>query len=163
LASSLEQTLAQLDRLIAHIDALVRQAIGETANRRDRWRRLQTLPGIGPLTAALLTSLFERIAFHNGDALVAFSGLDPRPCDSGDKRGRRIITKRGPAELRRLLFNAAMAFARNPFGRRLFERYRARQLSTTATYLILARKLLRIAWAVDHHRVDFDPQRMAIA
>lgn len=160
LAAALDQTLAQLDRLIAEIDALLHKAIGENTQRRVRWQRLRTLPGIGPLTAALLTSLFERIAFQNGDALVAFSGLDPRPCDSGAKRGRRVITKRGPAELRRLLFNAAMAFSRHSLGRALFERYRARQLSTTATYVILARKLLRIAWAVDHTGVAFDARRM---
>jgi len=159
LDEELNRAVAALNALVRRIDILVLDAIEREEARRARWQRLQTIPGVGPVTAAWLTSLFERIPFQKADAVVAFSGLDPRPCDSGRRRGRRVLTKRGPAELRRLLYLAAMAFARYPLGRILRERYRQRALSTTATYVILARKLLRIAWTIDRSERDFDPDR----
>ena len=41
--------------------------------------RLRTSTGIGPQTSALLGALLSRFEFANADALVAYSGLDPRP------------------------------------------------------------------------------------
>ena len=50
-------------------------------------------------------------------ALVAYSGLDPRPHDSGSKRGRRALTKRGPAALRKLLWkNGVLVHAHDTGG-----------------------------------------------
>lgn len=163
LAAARDQALAELTRLIGHIDGMMHDRLREHADRQARWKRLQTIPGVGPLTAALLVSLFERVAFEHADALVAFSGLDPRPCDSGRRRGRRVLTKRGPSEMRRLLFLAAMTFARSPSGSPLYARYRDRHLSATAVFVILARKLLRIAWTLHRKAIDFDPRCLQAA
>lgn len=154
-----QNALKALEAIIRRIDSLLRDILTRHAQRRQRWERLCTLPGVGPIVGACLVSLFERISFQTPDALVAFSGLDPRPCESGPRRGRRVLTKRGPAELRRLLYIAAVTFARTPPGKALRERYRQRNLSNTATYVIIARKLLRIAWAMDRHATPFDPAK----
>ena len=53
-----------------------------------------------------LTNTLERVPFRNADAFVTFTGFDPRANDSGNKIGRRRLSKRRPAELHRLLFNA---------------------------------------------------------
>src|SRR5680860_1402225 len=71
--------------------------------------RVETIVGVGPLVGIGLTNTLERVPFRKADAFVAFIGLDPRANDSGHKTGRRRLSKRGPAELRRLLFNAAMS------------------------------------------------------
>lgn len=44
--------------------------------------------------------------FANSDALVAYSGLDPRAHDSGRSRGRRRLSKRGEPALRRQIVGA---------------------------------------------------------
>ncbi|MBK8569415.1 MAG: transposase [Nitrosomonadales bacterium] len=49
-----------------------------------------------------LANNLERVFFHNADAFVVFTGFDPRANDSGNKIGRRCLSKHGPAELRRL-------------------------------------------------------------
>jgi hypothetical protein len=46
---------------------------------------------------------------ENADAFVAFTGLDPRPDDSGQHHGKRRLSKRGPTELCRLLYLAALS------------------------------------------------------
>ena len=154
---------AEFDHFITAIDDAITQRISADLDRRTRWQRLMTIPGVGPLVAAMLVSLFERVPFHRAQAVVAFTGLDPRPCDSGPKRARRRLRTRGPPEVRRLLYLAAMAFARTLVGRTHLDHHRAKQLSSTAVYVILARKLIRIAWSINRSGKPFDPQCLAAA
>ena len=60
---------------------------------------------------AALISVFERLGPCSADAVIAMTGFDPRPMDSGRKTGARRLSKRGPAELRRLLYVAAGVLA----------------------------------------------------
>src|SRR3546814_2912376 len=68
--------------------------------------------GIGLLTGARLITSFQRGDFRNADAFIAFLGLDLRISQSGRKKGRSCLTKRGDPEVRRLLHNAAMSARR---------------------------------------------------
>ena len=76
-------------------------------------------------TSPAFTELFSRVSFSRSDAVIAYLGLDPRPCDSGPRRGRRRLSKRGPAELRRLLYNAARSAAQTATWKPCYERQRA--------------------------------------
>ncbi|MDP3662351.1 MAG: transposase, partial [Nitrosomonas sp.] len=80
--------------------------------------------------------------------------------DSGNKIGRRRLSKRGPAELRRLLFNAAMAAAKSKAWKPIYAHYRAQGWSTTAALVIIARKIARAAWSIHHYHSTFDPERI---
>lgn len=142
--------LKKIDRQLA----VLQQAIPE---RAEQVERLKSIPGVGPLTACWLANLLERVKFRNSDALVAFAGMDPRPCDSGQKRGKRRLSKRGPAEGRRLLFNAAMAGARTAAWKDIYTRCREQGWASTAAILIVARKILRIALAMHKTQTGFDP------
>ena len=92
-----------------------------------------------------LTNTFERVPFRKADAFVAFIGFDPRANDSGHKAGRWRLSKRGPAELRRLLFNAAMSAIQTTVWKPIYEHYRTQGWSTTASSVIIARKIARAA------------------
>jgi transposase len=83
-------------------------------------QRLRTITGIGPQTSALLATLLSRLEFANADALVAYSGLDPRPNDSGAKHGRRRLSKKGPPLLRRQIYLAGFAASRSKALRPLY-------------------------------------------
>jgi len=135
--------------------ATLQQAVPE---RAEQVARLKTMPGVGALTACWLANLFDRVKFRNSDALVAFAGMDPRPCDSGQKRGKRRLSKRGPAEGRRLLFNAAMSAARTSAWKETYTRFRENGWTSTEAILILARKMLRIALAMHKTQTGFDPE-----
>jgi transposase len=160
-ASSLRRETASLLKgfaaLLGKIDrqlATLQQAMPGRARQSER---LQSIPGVGPLTACWLANLMDRVKFRNSDALVAFAGMDPRPCDSGQKRGKRRLSKRGPAEGRRLLFNAAMAAARSAVWKDSYTRCRQQGWASTEAILILARKILRIALAMYKTQTNFDP------
>jgi len=84
------------EALLVSIDQQMQLLIASDAQMAQSCKRLQTITGIGPQTSALLATLLSRFDFANADALVAYSGLDPRPNDSGTKRGRRRLSKKGP-------------------------------------------------------------------
>lgn len=157
LRTELKAVLEKIDRLIRHIEARIPAALAELPEGKAQSERLRQIPGVGPLTAAMLTNVFSRVPFTRVDAVVAFAGMDPRANDSGAKRGRRRLSKRGPSELRRLLYNAAMAASKSALWKPFYERERQKGLPTTAALNVLARRLLRLAFTLFRTQSDFDP------
>lgn len=123
--------------------------------------RLQTIKGVGPQGGSMLAALFSRIAFANADALVAYSGLDPRAQDSGQKKGRRRLSKRGPPPLRRQAYLMAKAASRSKVFKPIYEALKARGFAATQALVIMARKLLRVAFAVWKSGKPFDESAIA--
>lgn len=111
----------------------------------------------------MLAALRSRIPFANADALVAYSGLDPRPNDSGRKRGIRRLSKRGPPEFRRQMYLAGFSAARSKVLKPLYQHLRTRGFAPTQAFVILGRKLLRVAWAVWRTQKPFHPALLAPA
>jgi transposase len=159
-AAELKVLNHRLDKLLARIDARIKALIDANDNRKQDYTRLRQIAGVGPVVGGSLVNTLERVPFKKGDAFVAFTGLDPRPNESGHHIGRRRLSKRGPAELRRLLYLAAMAAAKTKAWKPVYEHYRAKGLSRTAVLVILARRIARIAWSIYTHKTDFDPQRL---
>jgi transposase len=156
------QLEAQFDDLLAQIDCQIEVRV-TSEPQLDRGRqRLRTITGVGPQGSALLAALMSRIAFANADALVAYSGLDPRANDSGSKNGRRRLTKRGNADLRRQMYLAAFSAARSKALGPMYRAIKARGFKPTEALVILARKLLRVAWAVWKSGKPFDPTRFLL-
>ena len=78
--------------------------------------------------------------------------------DSGKFRGRRKLTKKGDPEIRRLLYNAAMCGCRLSHWKPYYRSLRDRGFSGTAALVILARKMLRVCYALLEKQVSFDPE-----
>jgi transposase len=159
-AADLKALRAHFDQLLARIDQRLNALLEASPDRKQRVTHLRTIDGVGPVVSAALVNTLERVPLKSADAFVAFTGLDPRPDDSGQHRGKRRLSKRGPAELRRLLYVAAMSAKKMKAWKPLFEHYRAKGLSTTAALVILARRIARTAWSMYTHKTDFDPARL---
>lgn len=161
--SKLSRVKDSLDALIGQIDQKLAALIRQDEQLAPVAQRLKSVVGFGPLLSTALTHALSRHPFKNADAFIAYVGYDPRPRDSGQKRGRRYLSKRGPAELRRLLFNAAMSASKTALWRPFYQRYRDRGLPTTAALVIIARKLARVAFSIARSAEEFDPERIKIA
>jgi transposase len=146
--------------LLDAIDQRITQLFNDDAHLRQQRQLLQSIVGVGPQASALLTSVLGQVSFADGDALVAYSGLDPRACDSGRSKGRRRLSKRGQPALRRLMYLAAMSACHTKTFAETYRRLRDRGLKTTEALVVLARKLLRIAFAVWRTSKPFDPLRV---
>lgn len=159
-AADLKALRARFDQVIARIDQRVNALVEASPNRKQHVAHLRTIYGVGPVVSAALVNTLERASLKSADAFVAFTGLDPRPDDSGQHHGKRRLSKRGPAELRRLLYVAAMSAKKTKAWKPLFEHSRAKGLSSTAALVILARRIARTAWSMYTYNTEFDPARL---
>jgi len=82
-------------------------------------RRLQTMPGVGPITAmAIETFAAPMTVFRRGRDFAAWLGLVPRRHSTGGKPLLGKISKMGDRDIRRLLIIGAMAAIRSASRRR---------------------------------------------
>lgn len=150
--AALEGLATQLDNLADEIRRLERRLMAW--HRADvTSRRLETIPGVGILTAtALAASVPDPSVFKSGREFAAFLGLVPRQNSSGGKDRLGRISKMGDGYLRRLLVVGATSVVRRAGGntsatgawmRSLLERKPARVVTVA-----VANKNARIAWAV---------------
>lgn len=151
--------LASLKRTVATLDLLIRRELARVPEMAALHRRLMSIVGIGEVVAAQLVAALRTLCFTRAAAFIAYTGLDPRPDDSGQHRGKRRLSKRGPALLRCLLYNAAMSAANSKVFKPTYLRLRERGLQSTEAMVILARKLARIAFALYKSGQTFDAQR----
>lgn len=148
MSQELKVLIKQLDCFIAQIDRTMLSLIREDAAFNSNRERLTSIPGVGLVTGMALAVLFQRYSFEKPDSVVSYVGLEPKVRQSGAWSGKRKISKRGPGELRRLLFIAALTASRKPAWREIYDRHKAKGLSSTASLVILSRKILKTAFAI---------------
>lgn len=154
-----------IERLLEHLKELDRQ-VNEMELRIQAWhrsnalsRKLEKVPGIGPLTAtALVASIGDAKSFENGRQLAAWLGLVPRQHSSGGKPTLLGISKRGDCYLRTLLIHGARAVI-YALGRKVpsagwLTNLLARKDRNVAA-VALANKNARIVWALLAHDREF--------
>ena len=116
-------------------------------------RRLETIPGIGPITAtALAATITDPAVFKSGRELAAWIGLVPRQNSTGGKERLGRISKQGDQYLRWLLVAGAMSVIRHAKRRGATNLPWLANLMTSkptkVAAVALANKIARIAWAV---------------
>ncbi len=154
-----QSALASLERTLGRLDILIQHEMAHLPGAAALYKRLKSIVGIGPVVAAQLVAVFSTLRFARAGAFIAYTGLDPRPDDSGNRRGRRRLSKHGPPLLRCLLYNAGMAAANSKVFKSVYKQLRERGLQTTEAIVILARKIARIAFALYKSGEVFDAQK----
>ncbi|EFV3692274.1 IS110 family transposase, partial [Salmonella enterica] len=155
-----------LMRLHAHYLYLVEQIteleleLNQSIKTDDTAQRIMTIPGVGPITASMLSSqLGDGKQFSCSRGFAASTGLIPRQYSTGGKATLLGISKRGDKNLRRLLVQCARAFMMRLEHQqgRLAEWVRG-QLSSKHSNVVacaLANKLARIAWAITTNHNEY--------
>ena len=139
-----EQIELQTHRLDA-VDAKLAQLVAEDAVLT----RMAT--AVGPACAAAIGSLVgSPLDFPNARALEKAIGLNLKEKSSGNTKGQMSITKRGPGQVRRLLFMAALRLMKDSSTARAWcharKGYKADQ--KIKAVVALMRKLARALWHV---------------
>ncbi|GAC1336015.1 MAG: IS110-like element ISPa11 family transposase [Collimonas sp.] len=148
-------------RMLDHLKDLDRQ-VGELEVQIQAWhrsnalsRKLEGIPGIGPITAsALVASVGDAKNFVSGRQLAAWLGLVPRQHSTGGKSTLLGISKRGDTYLRTLLIHGARSVilqaGRKPDGQGWLHNLLARRNKNVAA-VALANKNARTVWALLAH------------
>ena len=72
-----------------------------------------TIPGIGPLSAAVIYAEFGDISnFSSPGKMLAFAGLEPKINDSGTENHGGRMVKRGSSQLRYVILNCILPMIR---------------------------------------------------
>jgi transposase len=168
-SNELPVTFRQLiDRLTRHLKDLDQQAL-ELEREILAWhrsselsRKLEEIPGIGPLAAtALVASIADAKSFANGRQVSAWLGLVPRQSSSGGKTTLLGMSKRGDVYLRTLLIHGARsailaARRRNDSKNGWLANLLTRRHANIAA-VALANKNVRTVWALLAHGREFQP------
>ncbi|WP_087003258.1 IS110 family transposase [Rhizobium sullae] len=109
---TLTEIADQIERLTEKIVKL-EKVIVSSVRQDDVARRLTSIPGVGPITAAAVRALVpDPAGFRTGRDFAAWVGLTPQANSSGGKQKLGSISKRGNPQLRSLLMVGAMAVLR---------------------------------------------------
>lgn len=162
-----QDLLLQIAAKTERID-LKTKTLKALAAKTDTARHLQTMPGVGPLTALAVEAFAPDMAqFKCGRDFAAWLGLVPRQHSSGGKERLGRISKAGQADIRRLLIIGAMT--------RIVGRARhkipanswiGRMLARKPKMLVgiaLANKMARQIWAMLSKKEDYRNPAMATA
>jgi len=152
-------------KAIAELDeALLGLIRSEEALAQDA-RRLQTIPGVGPVLAAtLMGELGDLRAFEHPKQLAHFVGVAPVVHSSGTSvEARPHMSKHGNSRVRRMLYMGAMAAIRadGPFAD-TYHHLLAEGKAPMSALGAIMRKLLVVCRGVLVNNEDYNPARVSV-
>lgn len=152
--------IAWLEQEIERVVQQIRKLMSDDNDLDAKRKLLQSIPGIGERTAAVLLAYYAQVdRFANARQAGAFAGLDPRHHESGSSsRGHARMTKVGHAFLRKALYMpAVVAATRTSWGKRFRDRLLAAGKPKKVAIGAMMRKLVYVAFGVLHSGKPFNP------
>jgi transposase len=162
--ASLEEHIQYLQEQIDKTHRQIKDHLDQHPGLKDKANLLDSIPGIGEATAALLLAeLGDLTQFSSARQVAAFAGLVPRIRESGSSvRSRSRLSKVGSSRLRKsLYFPAITALRFNPLIKALGLRLSAQGKSKMLIIGAAMRKLLHLAYGVLKSGQPFDPAFVA--
>ena len=145
---TMKAVIKTIDKQIELLEAESAEVIAEHAQLQRTYDILISVPGIGPVTAAVLMGHMPELGSLSRQAVAALAGLAPFNKDSGTQRGQRHI-RGGRTAVRTALYMASLSAVRaNPVLAEDFERLIANSKPPKVALAACMRKLLIIANAL---------------
>jgi transposase len=149
-----------LDKEIKQLIGQIKQHIDADLDLRDKQRLLDSVPGLGERTIAVLLAFYAQPErFGNARQAAAFAGLDPRQHESGSSvKGKPKLSKVGDAFLRKTLYMPAMVtLYKTDWGGKFRTRLATSGKPPMLIIGAMMRKLIHVAFGVLKSGKPFDP------
>jgi transposase len=131
-----------LNKELARIETQIRELIQTDHDLKETSSTLQSVQGIGEVTAWSMLAYLCELGHLKRNQIVALAGLAPFNKDSGARKGKRSI-EGGRAKIRKCLYMAAQTAARhNPVIKDYVEGLTARGKPYKCAMVAAMRKLL---------------------
>jgi len=163
---SIAEVIKVLEERIKQVRCLIREHIDRDPDLRNKRDLLESIPGIGPATSAMVLAEFGDVTrFQDARHMASFCGLTPRHRQSGTSvRGKSMLSKTGSARIRKALFMPALsAITYNPVIRAFRERLAMNGKSRMLIVGAIMRKLVHIIYGVLKSGRPFHPAIAAAA
>ena len=116
------QLIKTLEKQITECDAAIQQLIAQDAVLADKAKRLDAIPGVGPVVASTLLAEMPELGQLTNATAAALAGVAPYNRDSGSQTGRRCIGG-GRRTVRCALYMATLSAVRHD---RIFKEFYTR-------------------------------------
>jgi transposase len=161
------QNLVKLLKEVRQSTQQTREQIEEVCQKFKEYNCLLSIPGFGPtLSAMVLGAIGNPWRFQNGAQVLKMVGLDLSASSSGKSQGSPVVSKKGKAEIRYALYQAAMVASTRDkhFVKYFTDQLRGREKETgikTKKRVKLAAKMVMIAWTLMKKQERFDPKYLS--
>jgi transposase len=120
--ADLEVHIHWLSKHLKELDQEIEDFVKGSLLWKEKDTLLQSVPGVGPVTAATMLGMLPELGRLNRQAIAALVGVAPLNKDSGKKQGKRRIFG-GRGDVRSVLYMAALSAKKhNPLIRTFYER-----------------------------------------
>jgi transposase len=144
IVKTIRQLLRVIDKQRAAIDKLLAEHIADDEQLQRRAEILDSVPGLGEITAAMLVTQLPELGRLNRRQIAALVGVAPINRDSGQFRGKRM-TGGGRVRVRCALYMPMLAAIRhNPVIRKFYQRLLDNGKAKMVALVAAMRKLLII-------------------
>lgn len=149
-----------LDQEIKSLAKKIRDHIDDDPDLKHRKELLESIPGVGERTIALLLAFsLSPHRFKSARQVTAYAGLDPRQHESGSSvRGAPHISRLGHSIIRKGMYMPAMfTLYRTSWGRCFLDRLSRNGKKPMTMIVAMMRKLLHVAFGVLKSGAKFNP------
>ncbi len=151
--------LKMLDRQSRQIEKDLHDIIHNDKELSEKVEKLDKIKGLGFISIVTViaeTNCFELVA--NQKQLASYAGLDVVFNDSGIKKGKTSISKRGNKFLRKAVFMPALSACKhNHKMKELFTRLVAKGKNKKLALIAVARKLLLLIYTIWKNNTEYVP------
>jgi transposase len=142
--ADIEEHIRWLQEKLAKLDEAIKQFVDSEPAWKEKDTILQSVPGVGPVTASTLLAMLPELGKLNRQQIAALVGVAPVNKDSGRKQGKRRVYG-GRAAVRSVLYMAALSARKfNPVIREFYDRLIKQGKEKKVALTACMRKLLVI-------------------
>jgi transposase len=160
--TEISETIKALDNSLKELKKAIKtlkDEITELGSTNDDIVRISKIRGVSSVGASIVVSYLSDKTFENKSQVVAFAGLDVTVKQSGTSvNGRRVLSKRGSAILRKTLTQVAWGLImHNDSFREIYSKHYNEGKHYFTCLNIVARKFLQVVFGMMKSHSDFNP------
>ena len=163
---------------VAEVEDIYRQVLNITTTKRkeletelkkiaktqyaDSYKLLVSIPGIGPIGAAVIIAFFGRFeSFETSKQVVSFIGTNPSIIESGIFKGKSKISRKGNSYIRKKLYMCAISASKhNPHCYQLYKRLLVKGMAKKPALVAVMNKLVRQAFGILKSKKPFNTDQL---
>ena len=152
-----EAALAVFQKQIKEIEKQIQQLVDKDPDLNDRIKKIEKIKGLGFMSIVSIIAETDGFALiKNEKQLASYAGLDVVYNESGLKKHKTSISKKGNKHLRRAVYMPALSACRwNPKMKQLYIRLVIEKKIKKVALIAVARKLLLLVYTIFTRNIDY--------